>query len=143
MPNALNGALALTGVVANGWLGGWAGLAHAGLGLLVGFAVILAPFALRLYRGGDAKLVIALGAWVGPADIAWGFGFGVIIGGVLGVLMLLGGDPETRRRVTQTVTTAARTATAPRVEADRAARHHVPMALAFTTGVILARLWRL
>lgn len=141
MPNPLNAALALAGLAANAWLGGWAGLWHGALGLAIAFGLILVPFALRLYRGGDAKLVIALGAWLGPRDIAWGFGFGVVLGGVLGLLMLIG-DPETRRRVTESVKAAAVTATAPQVEADRGARRHVPMAVAFGAGALLARLWQ-
>lgn len=142
VPNALNASIAVGGLAANATLAGWAGLAHAGSGLALGFGLILVPFALRLYRGGDAKLVIALGAWVGPGDIAWGFGFGVVLGGVIGAVMLVG-DPDTRRRVTQTVKAAAITATAPQVEADRGTRRHVPMAVAFVAGVVLARIWRL
>lgn len=142
VPNGLNAALGAAGLAVNGWLAGWSGLAHGGLGVLVAFGLILVPFAMRLYRGGDAKLVIALGAWLGPTDIAWGFGFGVVIGGVLGLLMLIG-DPETRRRVGESVKAAAITATAPQVEADRGARRHVPMAVAFTIGAVLARVWRL
>ncbi|MGK0359046.1 MAG: prepilin peptidase CpaA [Bradymonadia bacterium] len=137
VPNALNFAIALTGLGAQGWHGGWHGLLQGGLGIAVGFALIVLPFALRLYRGGDAKLVIALGAWLGPASIAWAFGFGVVIGGLLGGLMLLR-DRETRARVSASVKAAIVTQTMPQVEPDRTARQHVPMAVAFGLGAVLA-----
>lgn len=140
VPNALNGAIAAVGLAAQGLHAGWDGLLDGGLGIAVGFALILVPFALRLYRGGDAKLVMALGAWLGPVTIAWAFGLGVVIGGVLGGVMLIG-DRETRARVSASIKTAAATRTMPQVEPDRAARRHVPMAVAFGLGAVGAILW--
>lgn len=140
VPNALNLTLALAGLLAQGCHTGWDGLLHGGLGVAVGFALILVPFALRLYRGGDAKLVMALGAWLGPVTVAWAFGLGVVIGGLLGGLMLIG-DRETRARVTTSVKAAAATQTMPQIEPDRGARRHVPMAVAFGLGAVGAMLW--
>lgn len=138
VPNALNLGYGLLGVAVTAF---WdqRGLMDPLLGLLVGFGIILVPLALRLYRGGDAKLVIALGAWLGPVGILWAFGFGVVLGGVLGVLMVLG-DPETRRAVTESVKASALTKTTP-VVAERDTRRHVPMAVAFGAGAIIARFW--
>ena len=137
VPNALNLALALAGLGVHAWHASWDGLLHGGLGIAIGFALILVPFALRIYRGGDAKLVIALGAWLGPVTVAWAFGFGVVIGGLLGGLMLLR-SRETRERVSASVKTAVVTQTMPQVESDRTARQHVPMAVAFGLGAVLA-----
>lgn len=141
VPNALNLGIALCGLAANAAAQGWSGLAHGGLGVALGFALILVPFAMRLYRGGDAKLVMALGAWLGPVGIAWAFAFGVVLGGLLGGLMLLR-DRETRDRVSASIKAAVVTQTMPQVEADRAARRHVPMAVAFALGAALAQAWR-
>jgi prepilin peptidase CpaA len=41
----------------------------AGLGLLVGFALPLALFALGALGGGDVKLLAGVGAWLGPAPV--------------------------------------------------------------------------
>lgn len=139
VPNPVNLIYGLAGLGCAFALGEWAGLADAGLGVLVGFAIILIPFALRLYRGGDAKLVIALGAWLGPVDILWAFGLGVVLGGVGGVLMLIG-DPQTRKQVSASVKAAALTKTAP-VVSERPRRQHVPMAVAFGVGAIITRFW--
>jgi prepilin peptidase CpaA len=141
VPNALNAALALAGF---GWQwrsAGLPGLADGALGLLVGFALVIGPFALRLYRGGDAKLVIALGAWLGPARTAWTFLWGVAFGGLVAIGVLIVSRREHRARIVDNLRLAAGTATLPAVEPDRPARLHVPMALAFGAGAVAALLW--
>jgi len=142
VPNTLNGAFALVGLLVALGAGGFSGLLHGLLGIAAGFALILVPFALRLYRGGDAKLVMAMGAWLGPAGIGWTFLFGMVAGGILGVIMALMGGQAARREIRRTVEAAIVTATLPRVDPDRPAHRHVPMALAFGAGALVA-LWRM
>jgi prepilin peptidase CpaA len=68
--------LAGTGIEGLGWsAGGW----------LVGALVFLVPFALRGLGGGDLKLLAALGAWIGPADVVWVALYAGVAGGVLAV----------------------------------------------------------
>lgn len=141
VPNPLNLGVALSGVAAQVAAQGAAGAGQAALGVAVAFALMIGPFAVRLYRGGDAKLVMALGAWLGPRGAAWMCLWGVALGGVLALGVYLTADPETRRSVRANFTAAARTATVPVVEA-RAAQRHVPMALAFSAGAVIAALWR-
>lgn len=121
---------------------GWDGLLVASLGMLTGLALVIVPFAVRLYRGGDAKLVIALGAWLGPARCAWMFLWGVALGGLVAAGLLLVAGREARARIRRNLETAARTATLPQVEENRPAALHVPMALAFSAGAVVASLWR-
>lgn len=141
VPNQLNGALALVGVLF-ALVDGLPGLARAGLGLAAGFGLVIVPFALRLYRGGDAKLVMAMGVWLGPALTLWAFLFGMVAGGLLGLAMVLLGGREARRAIRQTVEVAVATATLPQVDPSRPPRQHVPMALAFGAGAFVA-LWRM
>ena len=141
VPNGLNAAIVVCGLVVQLYLGGWSGLVDAGLGVATGFALVLLPFALRLYRGGDAKLVIAFGAWLGPAATAWAFLWGVALGGVVAAGVLLTAGRAERARIRRNLEAAAATVSIPRVEADRPARLHVPMAVAFAVGAVVALAW--
>ncbi len=142
MPNSLNAAIAAAGLVAQAHRGGLDGLTAAALGMATALGLVIVPFALRLYRGGDAKLLIAIGAWLGPVTTAWAFVWGVAIGGGLAIAMALAAGPEARARVRQNLEMAARTVTVPAVEDDRPARLHVPMAVAFAVGALVAMSWR-
>ncbi len=68
---------------------GTAGLLTAALGLGVGFAVLLAPFACGLLGGGDVKFAAAVGAFLGWRILLVGLASGIIIGGVVGVISLV------------------------------------------------------
>ena len=143
MPNPLNGAIAAAGL---GWQvtsHGWAGLGAGAAGLGVALALVIVPFALRLYRGGDAKLILAMGMWLGPSTVAWAFLFGVAAGGLLGVVVAAAGGREARREIRQTVEAAVATATLPQVDPNRASHRHVPMAIAFGAGAFAALWWRM
>ncbi|MEE2758150.1 MAG: A24 family peptidase [Myxococcota bacterium] len=54
----------------------------------VSFATMLLPFIIRLYKGGDLKLVVASSAWLTPVEAFWSILLGVILGGILGMLVL-------------------------------------------------------
>ncbi len=136
--NGLNGAIAATGLGWQVWQAGLSGLGDGALGMLTGFGLVIVPFAVRLYKGGDAKLVIALGAWLGPALTAWAFVWGVALGGLVALGVLAAADRESRTRIVRNLRTAAATVSLPAVEAGRPARLHVPMALAFGAGAIVA-----
>ena len=45
---------------------GWSGLGSSALGAAVGFALCFPQWALKLMGGGDAKLFIVVGAFLGP-----------------------------------------------------------------------------
>jgi prepilin peptidase CpaA len=65
IPNILTGPLFLTGLAFAVWSGGWAGLAEGFLAaVLLAFPYILL-FIFAGGGGGDAKLMGALGAWLG------------------------------------------------------------------------------
>ena len=89
VPNALNFTLLLSGVFAAtlGWLAvGWD---ESILGVLVAFAMLLLPFAMRVYQGGDVKLCMGMGAWLGVDGVLWTVGLGIVGGGVLALFVKL------------------------------------------------------
>lgn len=88
IPNALNFSILLSGILVtlidNGlWEAGWSVLAAA-----TTLGVLLMPFALGVYRGGDVKLCMGISTWLGLEQGLWVIGLGVIGGGVLGFLVL-------------------------------------------------------
>lgn len=88
VPNWLNAALAAAGIAAQSAYFGWQGTGSALLGMAVGLAVLIVPWAMHGMGAGDVKLMAAIGAWFGPAMCAAAFAAGAIIGGVIAVAMI-------------------------------------------------------
>lgn len=89
VPNWLNAALAAAGFVAQGTFYGWPGIQAGALGLLVGFGVLILPWAMHGMGAGDVKLMAAIGVWFGPWLTLISFAVGAGIGGVIAVMMIL------------------------------------------------------
>ena len=85
IPNWLSAAVAAGGLALSITGGGLVGPAAAALGLLVGFALLAASFALRLMGGGDVKLMAAVGAWLGP----WGIFLAFVVASVVAMVLAL------------------------------------------------------
>jgi prepilin peptidase CpaA len=68
---------------------GWGGLGLALVGALVGLLAYVPLFALGWIGGGDAKLLMALGAWGGPRYAINVALLSIGVGAVLGILQLL------------------------------------------------------
>lgn len=136
VPNTLNFAFAGVGLAGQALAFGLQGVTFGLLGLGVALAVVLLPFALGVYRGGDAKLVMALGVWLGAERVVWAFLAGALLGGALALFTAWrrGALRDTLARLK----TAAATRALPQVEADRPATAHVPMAPAFAAGAALS-----
>lgn len=142
VPNTLNGTICAVGLVWQLSAVGYPGLLEGALGVLAAFVLVIGPFAMGLYRGGDAKLVMALGAFLGPRLTIWMFVWGVAFGGVLAVVVFATAGRAVRQSIVENLMISARTATRPEVEAGRPARLHVPMAVAFAAGAVVALGWR-
>lgn len=89
IPNAFTVPFALAGLAYHGWFSGWAGAGQSLVGLLVGFAILLVPFILGGFGGGDVKLMAAIGAWVGARPVVEIFVISAALLGVVSALMLL------------------------------------------------------
>ena len=138
VPNALNAAIAGAGVVAWGMVDGWSGVLHSALGMAVAFAVVIVPFAAKVHRGGDAKLTVAVGAWLGTAGAVWTYALGLVAGAVLAVVLTALSERALQQRVRNNLELALITKRLPALETFRPAKWHVPMAAAFSLGAMIA-----
>jgi prepilin peptidase CpaA len=87
IPNGLTFGAALLGFLYQFLSGGFDGLGQAAAGWVVGAAIFIVPFALGGLGGGDVKLLAALGAWLGPADVLWLSLYAGVAGGVLAIVV--------------------------------------------------------
>jgi len=91
VPNWLNAGLAAAGLAVQSACFGLDGLITALLGLAVGLAVLIVPWAMHGMGAGDVKLMAAIGAWFGPLMTLVAFAAGAVIGGIIAVVMILAG----------------------------------------------------
>lgn len=88
IPNALTLPAAGAGLVIALVSGGWESLLWSGAGMLVGFGLLLLPYALGAMGAGDVKLLAALGALLGYPGIVQVFLYAAIAGGVLSLIVI-------------------------------------------------------
>lgn len=90
IPNALNLAAAACGVLLAYMDGGWPGVGRSLAGFFIPLFTLL-PLAVLTgwIGGGDAKLLAAVGAWLGPVGLLGAAALGSVIGGVLAIFYLL------------------------------------------------------
>ena len=89
IPNNLTLPAAAVGIILNTLSGGWYGLLSSLVGLVIGVAVFIIPFALRSMGGGDVKLMGALGALLGGYAIVSVAIYAALVGGVLAIVVAL------------------------------------------------------
>jgi prepilin peptidase CpaA len=87
IPNWLTFGAALAGVAYQLVSHGYAGLGDGLLGWVAGAAFLFVPFALGGIGAGDVKLMAALGAWLGPADVMWLGMYTGVAGGVIALVV--------------------------------------------------------
>lgn len=89
IPNLLNAAAILCGLLI-GFVGnGTGGLASSIAGSLLGLSILLVPFLLKMVGGGDVKFLAAAGALVGWRILWMSFLAGAAIGGVAGIVLII------------------------------------------------------
>lgn len=89
VPNWLNAIIAAAGLTMQFAFHGWGGVGAGLLGMLVGFGVLIVPWAMHGMGAGDVKLMSAIGAWLGPWLTLVSFSVGAVFGGVAAVVMIL------------------------------------------------------
>jgi prepilin peptidase CpaA len=85
IPNLLTFGAAGLACVLHGFTGGLTGLGWSALGWLVGVVLFLPFFLLQGMGAGDVKLLAALGAFIGPKEVAFVAMYTSIAGGALGL----------------------------------------------------------
>ena len=76
---------------------GEGGIGSALFGTLIGLALLIPVYAIGGMGAGDVKMTMGFGSWIGAfygsetgaAIIFWAFCFGVIVGGIIGLVMIL------------------------------------------------------
>lgn len=89
VPNWLNACIAVAGLTMQLTFHGLSGLGVGMLGLLVGFGLLIVPWAMHGMGAGDVKLMAAIGAWLGPWLTLVSFSVGAVLGGVVAVIMIV------------------------------------------------------
>ena len=89
VPNSLNLSLIVVGFIVQGTFFGSEGLATGGLGLLVGFGVLIVPWLMHGMGAGDVKLMAAIGVWLGPTFTIYAFALGAGIGACIAIIMIV------------------------------------------------------
>ncbi|HJR59029.1 MAG TPA: A24 family peptidase [Vicinamibacterales bacterium] len=87
IPNALTLGATVVALAFHAATNGLPGLATSVGGWLLGAALFFPIFALRGMGAGDVKLLAAIGAWLGPAQVIWVALITSVAGGVLGLLV--------------------------------------------------------
>jgi len=86
IPNVITYPFASAGLLFHYVNGGVPGLLTSLVGLIVGGMLLIAPFILHGFGGGDVKLLAATGAWLGASDLLWVF---IVSGALLGLVSLI------------------------------------------------------
>jgi prepilin peptidase CpaA len=87
VPNWMTYPLMLAGLVYGGYTGGWEGLGHSVVGLVVGMLCLLPLYSVGGMGAGDVKLMMGMGAWVGAVATWYAFCVTVVVGAVMAVIM--------------------------------------------------------
>ncbi|GIX03047.1 MAG: prepilin peptidase [Planctomycetaceae bacterium] len=87
VPNWMTYPLMLSGLLYGFWQGGWNGLGHSALGLIVGLLCLLPLYSVGGMGAGDVKLMAGMGAWVGAATTWYAFCVSVVVGAFMAVIM--------------------------------------------------------
>lgn len=143
VPNWINLSIVCLGLVVQLLAGGIIALGWSLVGMIIGLALLIIPFARHWIGGGDVKLFAAQGAWFGPRMSVEALLAGAIWGGLLSVIFWLIAPGAQRRSIFTNLFSAAYIREMPEVE-QRAERHSLPYTLALTLGAftVLGIHWR-
>jgi prepilin peptidase CpaA len=89
IPNVLTVSAAGAALLFHATTGGWSAAGWSLAGLFVGALLFFPMFALRGMGAGDVKLLAAVGAWLGPGQVATVALATSIAGGVIAVVVAL------------------------------------------------------
>ena len=118
---------------------GWPGLTLAGegLGLAIGIALVFSVFG-KVVGAGDMKLLMAVGAIVGPKILIWALVYGVLTGGVaaLGVALVQGRLGRELRMLYSSL--ASRAAAVSPLDYTTSQSARLPYAIPLAAGVVMS-----
>jgi len=103
VPNWVNFTGLAAAFIFHALLGGIDGVSLAAFGCLTGFATLVVPYALRGMGAGDVKLMMAVGAWLGPWATFQGFVWTVLFGALMGMVSIVRSRQVKERFITVAV----------------------------------------
>jgi prepilin peptidase CpaA len=89
IPNLLTFPMMLIGLIYSGISSGLSGIAFSAAGIAVGIAVFLIPYAMGGMGAGDAKLMGAAGAILGPKGVIIAALIAIAFGGIYAIVLLV------------------------------------------------------
>lgn len=91
IPNWLVVPFLVAGVTVSTWLRGWHGLGQSLEGMALGGLLLGILFCMGGMGMGDVKLCAAIGAWIGPAQLALALVVTGFAGGIMAICWAIGG----------------------------------------------------
>lgn len=85
IPNSLILAGAAVGILLQGWAAGTGGVLAAIYGLLVGLAILMPGYLMGFTGAGDAKLMAAIGTFLGPLGVLQAGLASIVVGGIIAI----------------------------------------------------------
>jgi prepilin peptidase CpaA len=89
IPNLITIPLIFFGVVSSLIQSSFWGLAFSFAGIILAFLIFLIPYAMGTLGAGDVKLMMGIGACIGPSMTLWSSVFVMIAGGVIAFFSLM------------------------------------------------------
>ncbi len=131
-------ALAL-GLAINGLFGGWAGLASSAQGIALALGLFLVVSILgRVMGAGDAKLLMAVGALVGPVVLIWAVVYGALAGGAIALILALAKGRLKREVVGLVMSLAGRLTGTAKLDYSQSDSLRIPYAIPLAVGAVMA-----
>jgi prepilin peptidase CpaA len=104
IPNLLNFSVIAFSFFYHCWFHGIRGLIFSASGMLLGVALLIGPYLLGGMGAGDAKLMGAVGAALGPKGVFISFLYSAIVGGFYAGILLLVYRTHTRAIIVNMIT---------------------------------------
>ena len=89
IPNVLTYSFMLFGLICNTCLNGFEGTAFSIIGTITGIGLLFIPYLFGWIGAGDAKLLGAIGAFIGAMDVFVAFIFSALIGGIYAIFVMV------------------------------------------------------
>lgn len=141
IPNWLTFSLAAFGIGVQSWEHGWHGFLFSVEGLSVGLACLMFFYIKGGMGAGDVKLLGAIGAILGPAQVVMAFAFAAMLGGLYSLALLSnqGGLWHAWNRVFLLLSTLKVTRTLPVTDESIPAEPKLRYALVLGLGTVIAQ----
>ena len=89
IPNILTLPCFLVAPAYHAWVNGWGGFLFSAGGIGLGIGLLILPYLMGGMGAGDAKLMGAVGGFIGPKAVLYAFAFTAIAGGVYALLLIV------------------------------------------------------